>query len=133
MDHLSKKWTLKSLTIGPQKHEINVQYWKEAFRNSPPLRSGRFHHHISKTTPRRMRLILIVGNTTSTICSPVKVHIRPSCRSQRASFETCCAIHDSLLKIRTMGLGLCRLSAFKQDHRTDTLYETRVCTELPEW
>ena len=37
MDHLSKQWSLKSLTIGPQIHETNTQFWEEAFKDLPPL------------------------------------------------------------------------------------------------
>jgi hypothetical protein len=37
MDNLSKRWTLKSLTIGPQIHETNAQFWEEAFEGLPPL------------------------------------------------------------------------------------------------
>jgi len=36
MDHLSR-WTLKSLTIGPQLHKTNTQFWEEAFNGLPPL------------------------------------------------------------------------------------------------
>jgi len=37
MDHLSRKWTLKSLTIGPQLRETNTRFWEEAFNGLPPL------------------------------------------------------------------------------------------------
>jgi len=39
MDHLSKEWALKSLTIGPQSNETNAEFWEEAFRGLPPLPS----------------------------------------------------------------------------------------------
>jgi len=35
MDHLSKRWTLKSLTIGPQPYKTNTQFWEEAFDGLP--------------------------------------------------------------------------------------------------
>ena len=38
MDQLSK-WTLRSLTIGPQLHETNTQFWEEAVNALPPLPS----------------------------------------------------------------------------------------------
>jgi len=38
MDHFSK-WTLTSLTIGPQLRETNTQFWEEAFNGLPPLPS----------------------------------------------------------------------------------------------
>lgn len=37
MGHLSKKWTLKSLTIGPQLHETDIGFWEEAFNHLPSL------------------------------------------------------------------------------------------------
>ena len=37
MDNLSKRWALKSLTIGPQIHETDAQFWEEAFEGLPPL------------------------------------------------------------------------------------------------
>ena len=37
MDNLSNRWTLKSLTVGPQIHETNIQFWEEAFQGLPPL------------------------------------------------------------------------------------------------
>lgn len=37
MDHLSNKWTLESLTIGPQVHETNTKFWEESFKDFPPL------------------------------------------------------------------------------------------------
>ena len=39
MGHLSKKWSVKSLTIGPQLHKTNSQFWEEAFNGLPPLPS----------------------------------------------------------------------------------------------
>ena len=33
------KWTLKSLTIGPQLHNTNTRFWEEAFDSLPPLPS----------------------------------------------------------------------------------------------
>ena len=35
-DHLSR-WTLKSLTIGPQVHETNTEFWEESFKGLQPL------------------------------------------------------------------------------------------------
>ena len=37
MDHLSTKWTLKSLTIGPQPYETNTQFWEKALSGLSPL------------------------------------------------------------------------------------------------
>ena len=37
MGHLSKKWTLKSLAIGPQVHQTNTEFWEGAFKGLPPL------------------------------------------------------------------------------------------------
>ena len=37
MGYFSGRWTLKSLTIGPQLHETNTQFWEEAFNDLPPL------------------------------------------------------------------------------------------------
>ena len=37
MDNPSNKWALKSLTIGPQIHETNAEFWEEAFRGLPRL------------------------------------------------------------------------------------------------
>ena len=37
MDHLRKKWTLKSLTIGPQFNKTDTVFWEEALRGLPPL------------------------------------------------------------------------------------------------
>jgi len=37
MDHLRKKWALKSLTIGPQSNKTNPVFWGEALKDLPPL------------------------------------------------------------------------------------------------
>ena len=39
MAHLSKKWSVKSLTIGPQLHETDIRFWEESFDGLPPLPS----------------------------------------------------------------------------------------------
>ena len=37
MDHLRKKWALKSLIIGPQSNKTNPVFWNEALKDLPLL------------------------------------------------------------------------------------------------
>jgi hypothetical protein len=119
MGHLPKQWTLKSLTIGPQLHETDTQFWEDAFMGLPPLPS--------------------VDNVTIIYCYPTtkafnthhwqyfdrlltrrdlfpsleRVYIQPSIRSRQLSSPKRWAMYGAICTIKSRGLMPCKLLAFE--------------------
>ena len=123
MDHLSK-WTLKSLTIGPQIHETDREFWEEAFRGLPPLpgvdnitiiynypTARAFNTHCWEYFDRllsRRDLFPALGS----------VHVQPSIGARQTNHRRWWAIYSSLRRVRSKGLVRCELFAFARDNKT---------------
>ena len=118
MDHLSKKWTLKSLTVGPQIIETNTQFWEESFRGLPPLpgldnltiiynyptaKSFNTHcwEYFDRLLPRRDLFPVLES-----------VHIQPSIGAHRTNHRRWWAIYGSLRVVRSRGLLRSKLLTF---------------------
>ena len=114
MDHLSKKWTLNSLTIGPQLHKTNTQFWEEALNGLPPL-------------PRVEKVTIVHNYTAKTDCwrcfdrilsrrdlfpALKSVRIRPSIGRVHFSLERWRDVNSFFSGIRSRGLMICELLAF---------------------
>ena len=110
MDNLSR-WSLKSLTIGPQVHQTNTEFWEEAFKDLQPL--------------PRVGNVMIICNYPSakafnTDCweyfdrllvrqdlfpALKVVDVQSSLRSQQLNAQRWFAIYTSLRAISMRGLG----------------------------
>jgi len=161
MDHLSKEWALKSLTIGPQSNETNAEFWEEAFRGLPPLPSvDNVTIIYNYSTARAFNTdcweyfdrMLTHRELFPTLKS---VYIQSGTRSQRLSPRRLSALFDSLHAIRSRnlwprrrfsplsfiypnGVGLAdlkprKLLAFEQEHRTDLLTKRRSVVMDYRW
>jgi len=127
MHHLSKKWTLKSLTIGPQLYETDTQFWREAFNGLPMLPC------VSNVTIVYNYPSVRAINTDcweyfdrilirQDLFPALKVvQIQPSVGSQRFSFRRWWMLFSSLRGVRSRGL-LARelLVPVERGHRTDS-------------
>jgi len=109
MDHLSK-WTLKSLTVGPQLHETNTQFWEEAFKGLPPLLAVTnitivYNYPSAKAVNSDCweyfdRLLIRRGLFPAL----ESVYVHPSIGSQQFSTRRWWAIYGSLRTLRSRGL-----------------------------
>ena len=120
MGHLSKQWTLKSLTIGPQIYETGNQFWEESFKGLPPL-------------PGADNVTIIYNYPTveafNTDCweyfdrllarrdlfpSLRLVYIQPSIRSKKIGYSKWRTIYYGALRtIQSRGLVPCKLFTFR--------------------
>ena len=144
MDHLSNRWILKSLTIGPQIHETSTQFWKEVFLGLPPL-PGVINVTIICTYPtlrafnvdcwKYFNRLIIREDLFPALES---VDIQSSFASQQLGPQRWLDIYASLPAVGMRGLGPRKrisrahiaararvvgtreLLAFKQGHRTDS-------------
>ena len=127
MGHLSK-WALKSLTVGPQIHETNAEFWEEAFRGLSPLPDvdnvtiiynyptvGSFNTHcwnyFDRLLPRRDLFPALAS-----------VNVQPSIGTLKANHRRWWTIYGALRVIRSRGLIRSELLTFEQDRRTDSPY-----------
>lgn len=131
MHHLSKKWTLKSLTIGPQLDETDTQFWRKAFNGLPMF------PHVGNVTivynyPSVKAIttdcweyfdrILIRQDLFPALKS---VQIQPSIKSHQFSYRRWWTIYGSLQGIRLRGLLARELLLFERGHITDSSYGHR--------
>ena len=121
MDHLSKKWTLKSLTIGPQLYKTDTQFWREAFNDLPMFpRVGNVTIVYNYPTVRSITTdcweyfdrILIRKDLFPALKS---VQIYPSIGSQEFSRRRWWTIYGSLQGLRSRGLLARELLVFERD------------------
>ena len=157
MGHLSKQWSLKSLTVGPQIHETNAQFWEEAFEGLPPLPGVRnvtiicYYPTVKAFNTDCWKYfdhLLIRRDLFPALTS---VYVSSSSASQQLSPQKWSDIYASLHGIRTRGLGPRRRSSFrshlrwairahvsgqgellglKRCHRTDSLQKHSSDTQL---
>ena len=126
MGHLSGKWTLKSLTIGPQLHETNTQFWEEAFNSLPPLPSvdnvtivynyptaGAFNTDCWEYFDR----VLTNRDLFPALGS---VQAQPSFRSRSFNYNRLWSIRGALHRVRGRGLMPSESPAFERNHRADS-------------
>jgi hypothetical protein len=119
MGHLSKQWTLKSLTIGPQIHETDAQFWEDAFMGLPPLLDvdnvtiiynyptfKAFNTHCWEYFNR----LLARRDLFRTL---KQVYVQPSIRSRQLSAQKRWAIYCALREIFSRRLILCKLLTFE--------------------
>ena len=122
MDHLPKKWTLQSLTIGPQSNETNTGFWEEAFNGLPPLPGVRdvtiiYNYPTAKEFNTDCWVYFDRLLTRRDLFPALElVDVQSTCRSRGLSSSRWNDIRGSLLTIRTRGLMFCKLPAFERDH-----------------
>ena len=129
MDHLSKKWTLESLTIGPQ-CETNTQFWEEAFKGLPPLpRVGNVTIIERFSTAKAVNMDcwryfdhILARRDLFPALKLVNVH--SSTESQQLSHRTWSAIYNSLRGVRSRTLMGGKLLAFERDYRANSTIPT---------
>ena len=138
MDHFSK-WTLKSLTIGPQFRHTNTQFWEAAFDNLPSLPS------VDNVTIIYNYDTADVFNTdcwvyfdhvlTRKDMFPAlrSVHVQPSIIPPAATPLKWWAIYDALRTVRMEGLNVVTSKSliFERGHGADPL-TTRSCL-VTDW
>ena len=132
MHHLSKKWTLKSLTIGPQLYETDTQFWRNAFHGLPMFRSVDnvtiiYNYATVKAITadcwQYFDRILIRQDLFPAL---KVVHIQPSVGWQQFSQRRWWSIYSSLQGIRSRGLLARELLVSERGHRTDSSYGRRL-------
>lgn len=120
LDNFSK-WTLTSLTIGPQSLGANTRFWVESFGDLPPL-------------PRVDNVTIICHDVevdcwvyfdsilTRTDLFPAltSVHVRPNCDYYEFTTQRWRFICNLLLGIRRRGLGPRQSFTFEPYQRTDS-------------
>jgi len=105
------KWPLKSLSIGPQIHETNAEFWAEAFKDLPQLPrvdNVTILYHYPKPTAFNTYCWEYFNRTlTRTDLFPAlqSVYIRTSCGSYRLTSRKWISVFDSLRAIRMRGIG----------------------------
>jgi len=125
MDHLRKKWALKSLTIGPQSNRTNTVFWEEALKGLPQLPGVDnvtvIHYH-----PTDMSSIADCWKYFDRVLTrrdlfPAlkKVYIKSDRASGWLQY-----IRKDMPALAARGPGPRKLPAFERDHITDTPYET---------
>lgn len=126
MDHLSKKWTLKSLTIGPQPRKTSTQFWEEALNGLPPLPhvshvtimhkysvNTEFWKYFNRTLARRDLFPALES-----------VRVQPGIGRPGFSFERWWEIFTTLYGLRSRGVTVRKSLAFGRDRKTDFPYGT---------
>lgn len=125
MDHLSKKWTLKSLTIGPQPRKTNTQFWEEALNGLPPLpHVGNFtmvHNYAVNTEFWRYFDRMLIRRDLFPALNYVRA--QPGVGRPGFSFDRWWDISSCFYGLRsTRGLPIRKLLTFERDHKTDSPY-----------
>ena len=132
MGHLSKEWTLKSLTIGPQIHETNAQFWKDAFMGLPPLPSVDdvtiiYNYPTLKAFNTDCWVYFDHLLTRRDLFRALKrVYIQPSIKSRQLSSPKRLAVYGALraVALRMLMHVYCKLLVFERYHGTDSQYKT---------
>jgi len=125
MDHLRKKWALKSLTIGPQFNKTNPVFWDEALKGLPPLRRvdnvtviQHYRRDMSSMTDRWKYFDRVLARR-DLFPALKKVYVKSDCGSQ-----WWWNIRNAMPAVVARGLGPRKFLAFGRDRRTNTPYET---------
>lgn len=139
VDLFSRKWTLKSLTIGPQRHQ-DIEFWLQAFKDLPPLPCVDnvtiiYHYRginaFNTASWRHFDRMLARRDLFPALKS---VHIRSSYGPHHVYAGDWWSIYCSFQEIRGRGLGLCKLLAFEKDQGTDPPYAIQIGTQrLPKY
>ena len=130
IDHLSKKWTLKSLTIGPQLCETNTQFWEEALNNLPPLPCVAnvtivYNFPTAKAVNTDCWQYFDRILTRRTLFPALEwVKVQPSIGSQLFSPKRWLAVYDSLRGVTSRRLLTCKLLALERYHRAYRTVQT---------
>ena len=124
MDHLSK-WTLKSLTIGPQLLPTKARFWERAFSDLPPLPGV-----VDVTIVYKYCKVEALYPNTDCWEYFDRVLIRRDLFPALASVQAHAMspdyghqphIHHYLRRVRKRGLLTSESLAFERDHGVDTL------------
>lgn len=113
MNHLSK-WTLKSLTIGPQLRKTNTLFWVKALKDLPPLsRVGKVtvEHHYPRSaefSPDLWRYMDTILSRRDLFPALKSLRVRLSCASYKRDSFLWWRIDDSFRSIRTRGIAPCK-------------------------
>ena len=134
MKHLSK-WTLKSLTIGPQLHKTNTEFWVEALKGFPSLprvdnvtmiyRYPEYEDYNTKFW-EYMNSILSRKDLVPTLES---VHVRFSSGPSHRLDMLWRNLQSSLRSIKRRGVIPCELFALRRDGRTNYPAQNRPVLE----
>ena len=131
-NHLSK-WALTSLTIGPQLHGANTQFWAEAFKDLPPLpcvdNVTIIYHYLKPKAFNTDCWEYFDRVLTRTDLFPAlrSVHIRSTCGSCQLIRRRWWSIYNALRTVRRKGLGPCESPAFEPFQRPDFPCVTDKC------
>lgn len=124
----SRKWTLKSLTIGPQRHR-DTKFWVEAFKDLPPLPcvdSVTIIYHIPRPGTYNVDCWGYFDRTLARrdIFPALKsVYVRVTYGSYQLDCYRWRNILYSFQLIRAMRIGPCKPPVFEADQGTDPPYE----------
>ena len=125
MDHLRKKWALKSLAIGPQSNKTNPVFWNEALKDLPLLPQvdnvtviHHYHTDMSSMTDRWRYFDRVLARR-DLFPALKKVYVKSDCESQGWW-----SIRNAMPAVVARGLGPRKFLAFGRDRRADTPYET---------
>ena len=126
MDHLSKKWTLKSLTIGPQPRKTSNQFLEEALNGLPPL------PHVANVTIVHnyagnndyWRYFDRILSRRDLFPALEYVWARPGIGRPGFSYERWWEISCAFNGLRSRGLTIRKVLAFERDPKTDNSHGT---------
>lgn len=138
MYHLSKKWSLKSLMIGPQIHETNTQFWEEAFKGLPPLpRLGSVtivcnYPEAEAVNPDCWGYFDRMLSSRDLFPALKFVRVRPSAGRQRFGHTRWWTIYGAFRGIRSRGLTYCKSLSHSSTHfRVERLRLTLLMGHRP--
>lgn len=128
-----QKWTLTSLTIGPQVHETNTEFWVEAFKDLPPLPrvdnvTVIYHYPRPKAFNTDCWGYFDRILTRKDLFPVLKsLHIRSSCGAYQLIPRRWWSICGSLRSIRARGLGPRKSPALERYQWIDLPYVKDRC------
>ena len=103
---MAEKWTLESLTIGPQTHTTNYSFWHDAFQNfpaSPHMRElAIVYHYRNARAFDRSCWVYFSGlfSRADIIRGSMQVDIYATIRSSSISYEQRQALYGALYSLR---------------------------------
>jgi hypothetical protein len=111
---MAKKWTLESLTIGPQTHMTNYSFWHDAFQNFPPSPHMRelaivYHYrNVRAFDPSCWVYFDSLFSRRDIFPRFMKVDVHATIRSSSFSYEQRQALYGALYSLRS-----CRSVTFR--------------------
>ena len=132
MGHFLERWTLKSLTIGPQIHKTDARFWEDAFMGLPPLPGVDnvtiiYNYPTFKAFNTHCWVYFDHLLTRRDLFRALKrVYIQPSIKSRQLSSSKRLAVYGALraVALRMLMHVYCKLLVFERYHGTDSQYTT---------